>query len=184
LRRSVLLLAGAAIVGALVTYPTVHASLAHAQSGECSSFPGYEQIEVENTGMYVDSSGPANPVHMEPVGSCYKPQFRGTSVYGTTAVNLYTYYNEDDRCLYWNSVAGQVYTAENANGCAAQANEEFFGYQYTSGTGWTWYNVEAANDGDSLIFGDPCTNGGPVYEDSIPVPSNDCRYWNFPSDGG
>lgn len=183
MRLSTSLLAGAAIVGAFVICPLAHAPLAHAQSGQCASYPGYEQIEAENTGMYIRSDGPATRVIMDTVGSCYKPQFRGTSVYGTTVVNLYTYPNQDDRCLYWNSVAGQVYTAKNANGCAAQANEEFFGYQDTS-SGWKWYNVEAANDGESQVFGDPCTNGGPVYEGSIPVPSNSCRYWRFPSDGG
>jgi hypothetical protein len=183
-RLSTSLLAGAAVVGALVIAPVVHAPLALAQSGECSSFPGYEQIEATNTGMYVHSDGPAKPVTMEPVGSCYKPTFVGTTVYGTTVVNVYTYYNQDDRCLYWDGSAREVYTATNANGCAAQPNEEFFGYKYISGSGWEWYNDESASDGDGSVYGYPCDNGGKLLEYSDIIIDSSCTNWNFPSDGG
>jgi hypothetical protein len=180
-RLSTSLLAGAAIVGTLVIYPLARAPEAHAQSGECASFPGYEQIEAEHTGMYVDSRGPANPVTMEPVGSCYKPTpVPGDKING---VQVYTYYNQDDRCLYWNTTYEEVYTAKNANGCADQANEEFVGQEYLSGTGWLWFNIEnGVSNNLEAIVGDPCTNGGDLTLSM--ASSGDCTYWNFPSDGG
>ena len=184
MRRSVVLLAGLAVVGALVIVPTVHAPLAHATpSAACSSFPGCEQIEGENTGIYIYSNGGGYPVIINGTESCYKPQFRGTAVIGTTSVNLYTYYNQDDRCLYWDSAAQAVYTAKNANGCSAQPNEEFFGYVDTS-TGWEWYNLEAQSDGASQVYGDPCQTDGQVWEGNFSLPSNDCTRWRFPSNGG
>jgi hypothetical protein len=181
LRPSISLLAGAAIVGALVILPVFHAPLARAQSGECSSFPGYEQIRAGYTKMYVDSQGPAKPVALEPVGSCYKP----TPVPNDTinGVQVYTYYNQDDRCLYWNASANEVYTATNSNGCSAQANEEFVGQEYDSGVGWFWFNIEAGvSSNATAIVGYPCTNGG-----NLTITANsagDCDVWNFPSDGG
>jgi hypothetical protein len=186
LRRSISLLAGAAIAGALVIFPVAHAPLAHAQSGECASFPGYEQIEAENTGMYVDGQGGGNPVRMEPVGSCYKPTAVGTITAGGYTDTVYTYYNQDDRCLYWNT-DGAVYTAVNANGCAAQPNEEFVGIRPVTSVGWLWYNIqeyygEGVND-QSNIYGYPCTNGGLLLTGAY-SDVNSCDYWNFPSDGG
>jgi hypothetical protein len=185
------LLAGLAITGALVIYPAVqNVPLANAQGGECSNFPGYEQIEAENTGMYVDSKGPATADEMEPVGSCWKPTPvpSGDPYHTLFGHQVYTYYNEDDRCLYWNgnSTGGEIYTAKNANGCSFQPNEEFVGRDLTS-SGWQWYNVQAFETYDfSWIYGYKCDNGGNLFSGAgsgYPNPDS-CDYWNFPSDGG
>jgi hypothetical protein len=182
LRRSILLLAGAAITGALVFYPVIqNAPLAHAQSGACSSFPGYEQIQAVNFKMYVHSNGGGTAVTMAPTGSCYKPTKVGTY----NGFPVYTYDNEDNRCLYWNkpTFEGMVYTATNANGCSAQPNEEFVAEYYTQGIGWLWYNLAAVPSVSSdIIKGYPCTNGG-ILTAEIPLNTN-CGTWNFPSDGG
>jgi hypothetical protein len=182
MRRSVLLLAGAAITGALVIYPAVHSvPSAHAQSGECSSFPGYLQIQAGNSNMYVRSEGPSTAVKMEAGeagGSCYKPTYAGTY----EGHNMYTYFNQDDRCLYWNDSGSQeVFTAANADGCSDQPNEEFFGINYVSGSGWNWRNMAAMNDAYGPILGVPCAdNGFLITGDYL----TNCETWNFPSDGG
>jgi hypothetical protein len=179
LRLPTSLLAGAALLAAVILYPLVHAAPASAQSDQCSSYPGYLQIQAMSYDMYVRSEGGGNPVEMQTVGSCYKPTKVGT--YDSEPV--YTYYNQDDRCLYWNTTYAAVFTAVNANGCAAQANEEFVGIDYKSGTGWLWYSIEALDEGvgsDANIFGYPCTNGGEL----INYETSGCEYWNFPSDGG
>lgn len=129
--------------------------------------------------MYVRSEGGGHAVELQAVGSCYKPTRVGT--YGSEPV--YTYYNEDDRCLYWNTTDLAVFTAVNANGCSAQANEEFVGLYYKSGSGWLWYSIETLDEGvgsDSNIIAYPCADGGALVQYN----STDCAYWNFPSDGG
>jgi hypothetical protein len=180
LRLPTSLLAGAALLAAVIIYPLVHAvAPASAQSDQCSSYPGYLQIQAMNSGMYVRSEGGGNPVELQAVGSCYKPTRVGT--YGSEPV--YTYYNQDDRCLYWNTTDVAVFTAVNANGCAAQANEEFVALYYKSGSGWLWYSIETLNEGvgsDSNLTAYPCADGGELVQYN----STDCAYWNFPSDGG
>ncbi len=183
MRPSISLLAGAAIAGVLIISPAVRAPLALAQSGECASFPGYEQIEAESTGMYVDGQGPANPVKMEPVGSCYKLKEAGTINRGGYTDTKYTYDDQDNRCLYWDASTDLVTTAANANGCADQPNEEFFGERPVTSNGWPWWNVAALDDGYNTISGAPCTNGG-MLTAAFYVGSDSCDYWNFPSDGG
>ena len=71
----------------------------------------------------------------------------------------------------------------NANGCSAQANEEFVGLYYKSGSGWLWYSIETLDEGvdkKSNIIAYPCADGGALVQYN----STDCAYWNFPSDGG
>jgi hypothetical protein len=182
-RQSISLLAGLAAVGALVITPAFHAPLAHAQSGECSSFPGYEQIEAGNVASYVHSDGPGAAVTMDGTGSCYKPTYAGFTYDGEP---VYTYYNQDDRCLYWKPVPGEegeVFTATNANGCSDQPNEEFVAITYDPSYGWAWYSMAGIDDGGGYAYSLFVDDVGNVIN---PGSSSDPNYdyFRFPSDGG